>query len=74
VPSVVLVESLSGRHRTDVRVNRLLKTCHIVEELPERLARRGRVGLSERSHAEAPQSTPSSLSVPSQAGRSSVVI
>jgi hypothetical protein len=40
VPSVVLVESLSGRPRTDVRVNRLLKTCDIVEDLPERLARR----------------------------------
>lgn len=40
VPSVVLVESLSGRPRTDARVNRLLKTCDIVEELPERLARR----------------------------------
>jgi hypothetical protein len=40
VPSVVLVESLSGRPRTDVRVNRVLKTCDIVEELPERTARR----------------------------------
>jgi hypothetical protein len=40
VPSVVLVESLSGRPRTDVRVNRLLKTCDIVEELSERTARR----------------------------------
>lgn len=40
VPSVVLVESLSGRQRTDARVNRLLKTCDIVEELPEHLARR----------------------------------
>jgi len=40
VPSVVLVESLSGRQRSDARVNRLLKTCEIVEELPERLARR----------------------------------
>ena len=40
VPSIVLVESLSGRAHTDVRLNRLLKTCDIVEELPERLARR----------------------------------
>lgn len=40
VPSIVLVESLSGRARTDVRVNRLLKTCEIVEEISQRLARR----------------------------------
>ena len=40
VPSIVLTESLSGRQRTDAHVNRLLKTCDIVEELPERLARR----------------------------------
>jgi hypothetical protein len=40
VPSIVLAESLSGRARTDVRVNRLLKTCDVVEHLSERLARR----------------------------------
>ena len=40
VPSIVLTESLSGRQRTDVHVNRLLKTCDVVEELQERLARR----------------------------------
>ena len=40
VPSVVLVESLSGRQRTDALVNRFLKTCDIVEELPEHVARR----------------------------------
>jgi len=40
VPSMVLVESLSGRQRTDAEVYRLLKTCNIVEGLPERLARR----------------------------------
>ena len=40
VPSVVLVESLSGRQRTDALVNRFLKTCDIVEELPEGVARR----------------------------------
>lgn len=40
VPSVVLVESLSGRQRTDARVNRILKTCDVLEELPERVARR----------------------------------
>ena len=40
VPTVVLVESLSGRQRTDAIVNRLLKTCNVVEELPEHIARR----------------------------------
>lgn len=40
VPSVVLVESVSGRQRTDVLVNRFLKTCDIIEELPEHIARR----------------------------------
>ena len=40
VPSVVLVESISGRQRNDANVNRLLKTCNIVERLPDALARR----------------------------------
>jgi hypothetical protein len=40
VPSILLVESLTGRQRTDANVNRLLKTCDVVEELPEALARR----------------------------------
>ena len=37
---MVLVESLTGRPRTDANVNRLLKTCDVVERVPERLARR----------------------------------
>ena len=40
VPSVVLVESLSGRQRTDAQINRLLKTCDIAEGVPESFARR----------------------------------
>lgn len=40
VPSVVLVESVTGRQRNDANVNRLLKTCDLVDELPEALARR----------------------------------
>ena len=40
VPSVVLAESLTGRKRTDALVNRLLRTCNIIEDVPERLARR----------------------------------
>lgn len=40
VPSLVLVESLTGRQRTDANVNRFLKTCDVVERVPEALARR----------------------------------
>lgn len=40
VPSLVLVESLTGRQRTDAMVNRFLKTCDVVERVPEALARR----------------------------------
>ncbi|HLF40188.1 MAG TPA: hypothetical protein VI854_01810 [Acidimicrobiia bacterium] len=40
VPSVVLVESLSGRPRTDALANRFLKTCDVVDRLPEAVARR----------------------------------
>ena len=41
VPSVVLVESLTGRQRTDANVNRFLKTCDIRAGVSIRLARRG---------------------------------
>lgn len=40
VPSIVLVECLSGRQRTDAMVNRFLKRCQIAEAPHERLARR----------------------------------
>ena len=40
VPSVVLAESITGRQRNDANTNRLLKTCDIVEDLPEHVARR----------------------------------
>lgn len=40
VPSVVLVESLTGRGGRDAPVNRLLNACHVDEELPQGLARR----------------------------------
>lgn len=40
VPSVVLVECLMGKPRSDANVNRFLKTCDITDEIPERLARR----------------------------------
>lgn len=40
VPSVVLIESLSGRQRTDANINRFLKVCDILEQVPEVLARR----------------------------------
>lgn len=40
VPSIVIAESVTGRSGPDANVNRLLKTCDIVTELPERTARR----------------------------------
>ena len=40
VPSVVLVECLHGQAGRDAPANRFLKTCDVVEEVPEPLARR----------------------------------
>jgi hypothetical protein len=40
VPSVVLVEATSGRPGADANTNRLLKTCDVVTDLPESIARR----------------------------------
>lgn len=40
VPSVVLVECLRGHAHRDAPANRILKTCDIVQTLPDRLARR----------------------------------
>jgi hypothetical protein len=37
---MVLIESLSGGQRTDANVNRLLKTCDVVERVPSGTARR----------------------------------
>lgn len=43
VPSIVLVECLAGKQRTDANINRFLKTCEIVERVPEGIARRAAV-------------------------------
>lgn len=40
VPSVVLVECLCGHAGRDAPTNALLRTCDVVDEVPERLARR----------------------------------
>ena len=40
VPSVVLVECLQGHVGRDAAVNRFLKSCDVVEELAESVARR----------------------------------
>jgi predicted nucleic acid-binding protein len=40
VPSVVLVECLEGHAGRDARENKLLKSCDILEEIDEALARR----------------------------------
>jgi hypothetical protein len=40
IPSIVLVECLQGHAGRDAMTNRFLKTCDVVEETPESLARR----------------------------------
>jgi len=40
VPSIVLVECLQGHAGRDALANRFLKTCDVLEEIPELLARR----------------------------------
>jgi predicted nucleic acid-binding protein len=40
VPSVVLVECLQGHAGRDATENQLLKTCDLIENIPESLARR----------------------------------
>jgi len=40
VPSVVIVECIQGHAGRDANENRFLKTCDIVERVPESLARR----------------------------------
>jgi predicted nucleic acid-binding protein len=40
VPSVVLVECLEGHAGRDAAENRLLKTCDVVDRIPETVARR----------------------------------
>jgi predicted nucleic acid-binding protein len=43
VPTVVLVECLSGRPPHDAVTNRFLKTCDVVDDVSEHLARRAGV-------------------------------
>jgi len=38
VPAVVVAESITGNQGVDANVNRFLKRCRVVEEVPERLA------------------------------------
>ncbi|MEX2279239.1 MAG: hypothetical protein WEA76_04025 [Acidimicrobiia bacterium] len=40
VPTPVLIEALRGDPGRDASENRFLKTCDVVEDIPERLARR----------------------------------
>ena len=40
VPSIVLVECLQGHAGRDAPTNQFLRTCDVVEEIPEGLARR----------------------------------
>ena len=38
VPTPVLIEALQGDGARDAPANRLLKTCEVIEDIPERLA------------------------------------
>jgi hypothetical protein len=49
VPSVVLVECLQGHAGRDALTNRFLKTCDVVEVVPEGLARRAAL-LRRKAH------------------------
>ena len=40
VPTAVLIEALYGDSARDAPANRLLKTCDVIEDIPEPLARR----------------------------------
>jgi hypothetical protein len=40
IPTPVLIEALHGDAARDAPANRLLKACDIIEDIPERLARR----------------------------------
>ena len=40
VPTSMMIEALHGDPARDALANRLLKTCDVVEDIPEKLARR----------------------------------
>jgi hypothetical protein len=40
VPTIVLVECLTAKQHSGAKVNRFLKTCELVEGVPEGIARR----------------------------------
>lgn len=49
VPTPVLIEAVQGDAARDASTNRLLKTCDLIEDIPERLARRA-AALRTRAH------------------------
>ncbi len=49
VPAVVLVECTQGHPGRDANVNRFLKTCDVIEAVPERLAQRAAL-LRSKAH------------------------
>ncbi|MDE0374791.1 MAG: hypothetical protein OXK16_02360 [bacterium] len=40
MPAPVLIEALHGHAGRDARANRLLKVCNVIEQVPQKLARR----------------------------------
>ena len=53
VPSVVVVESVTGRPGPDANTNRLLKTCDIVTQVSEQMARRAAILRFRSKHGSA---------------------
>lgn len=53
VPSVVLVECLRGHAGRDANTNAFLRTCDVVAEVPERLARRAALLRAQARHGSA---------------------
>jgi hypothetical protein len=53
VPTPVLIEALQGDAARDASANRLLKTCDVVEDIPERLARRAATLRTRARHGSA---------------------
>lgn len=53
VPSVVLVECLQGHAGRDARANAFLKTCDVIEDVPEHLARRAALLRRQAKHGSA---------------------
>jgi hypothetical protein len=67
VPAVVLVECTQGHPGRDANVNRFLKTCDVIEAVPERLAQRAALLRSKAHRGSAVDALVVALAEPSGA-------